>query len=144
MLSLAPTRLINVEIISIVAEMLSTLQKFSDKGQCYSWFLPVLNAAVSEKGVLQRWVEENVALGHEIIDLHTCKRIWSSSDEERLRLILLLVHFENNAVKKKVMESASIYYIETEIDGVKRDNGLAKKLRTNRMRSKKMGHGPRK
>lgn len=47
-------------------------------------------------------------------------------------------------MKKKVMESASIYYIETEIDGVKRDNGLAKKLRTNRMRSKKMGHGPRK
>ena len=71
-------------------------------------------------------------------------QIWSSSDEERLRLMLLLVHFENNAVKKKVLESASIYYIETEIDGVKRDNGLEKKLRTNRMRSTKMGHGPRK
>lgn len=58
--------------------------------------------------------------------------------------MLLLVQFENNAVKKKVLESASIYYIETEIDGVKRDNGLAKKLRTNRMRSTKIGHGPRK
>lgn len=58
--------------------------------------------------------------------------------------MLLLVHFENNVVKKKVMERANIYYIETEIDGVKRDNGLEKKLRTNKMRSRKMGHGPRK
>lgn len=33
-----------LQIISVVAEMLSTLQKCSDKGQCYSWFLPVLNA----------------------------------------------------------------------------------------------------
>lgn len=58
--------------------------------------------------------------------------------------MLLLVHFENNVVKKKVMERADIYYIETEIDGVKRYNSLEKKLRTNRMRSRKMGHGPRK
>ncbi|KAL9451847.1 hypothetical protein AB3S75_013427 [Citrus x aurantiifolia] len=107
MLSLAPTRLINVEIISVVAEMLSTLQKCSEADQCDNWFLPVLTVpqVVSGEGLLRRWVKENVTLTHKNNYLHTCKRIWSS-DEERLRLLLLLVQFENNAVRNKVMENA--------------------------------------
>lgn len=50
-----------LQIISIVAEMLSTLQKFSDKGQCYSWFLPVLNAVSSQLMTM-----------HGLIDLQIC------------------------------------------------------------------------
>ncbi|KAK9225679.1 hypothetical protein WN943_010723 [Citrus x changshan-huyou] len=253
MLSLAPTRLINVKIIFVIAEMLSTLQQCSEADQCDSWFLPVLIVpqVVSGEGLLQRWVEENVTLTHKNNDLHTCERIivpvnhrfahgyllvvsiqehcaeiWDpvptsltsnlfvtevqqilncldtvlneeirtkfggcfafrtfsifqpyslvkeceahdyavyiamlmkhkrrtiqpapeiwSSDEEQLRLLLLLVQFESNDVRNKVVENASFHFIETQRDALKRDDNLAKRVRTNRMKSRKMGHGPRK
>ncbi|GAY58360.1 hypothetical protein CUMW_186460, partial [Citrus unshiu] len=120
MLSLAPTRLINVKIIFVITEMLSTLQKCSEADQCDNWFLPVLiiPQVVSGEGLLQRWVEENVTLTHKNNDLHTYERIWSS-DEEQLRLLLLLVQFENNDVRNKVVENASFHFIETQRDALK-------------------------
>lgn len=50
-----------LQIISVVTEMLSTLQKCSDKGQCYSWFLPVLNT-----------VSRQLMTMHGLIDLQIC------------------------------------------------------------------------
>lgn len=44
--------------------------------------------------------------------------IWSS-DEEQLRLLLLLVQFENNDVRNKVVENASFHFIETQRDALK-------------------------
>ncbi|KAL9433782.1 hypothetical protein AB3S75_028594 [Citrus x aurantiifolia] len=77
MLSLAPQRLINIEIISVVSELLSTRQKNKGKKLLYSWFLPVLNAQqiVCGEGLLQKWVEEHVSINQEIMELRTCERV---------------------------------------------------------------------
>lgn len=77
MLSLAPQRLINIEIISVVSELLSTRQKNKGNKLMYNWFLPVLNAqqTVCGEGLLQKWVEEHVSINQEIMELRTYERI---------------------------------------------------------------------
>lgn len=61
-------------------------------------------------------------------------QIGSDSHGERLRLMLLLVHFEDNCVRDKVFESANIYRRGIEKDAVIRDQDLAIRLRANRLK----------
>lgn len=56
--------------------------------------------------------------------------------------MLLFVNFENNYMKDKVFQNARIYHAEIEKDAMKRDHDLAIKLRTNRLKLRKTGHGP--
>lgn len=56
--------------------------------------------------------------------------------------MLLLVHFDDNCVRGKVFESANIYHNRIKKDAVIRDQDLAIQLRANRLKLRKIGHGP--
>lgn len=66
-----------------------------------------------------------------------------NSDAERSSLILQLVHFRDNLVKERVMESARLYRSNTEAFAKVREGEITKQQRLNRFKSKKMGHGRR-
>ncbi|KAK9229923.1 hypothetical protein WN944_022889 [Citrus x changshan-huyou] len=66
-----------------------------------------------------------------------------NSDAERSSLILQLVHFRDNLVKERVMESARLYRSNREAFAEVREGEITKQQRLNRLKSKKMGHGRR-
>ncbi|KAH9779915.1 hypothetical protein KPL71_007885 [Citrus sinensis] len=65
------------------------------------------------------------------------------SDAERSSLILQLVHFRENLVKDKIVESATSYRRHRQAFVTVGEGEIKRQQRRNRLKSKKMGHGQR-
>lgn len=65
------------------------------------------------------------------------------SDAERSSLILQLVHFRENLVKDKIVESATSYRKHRQAFVTVGEGEIKRQQRRNRLKSKKMGHGQR-